>query len=669
MCADYIEVADANGVVRKVLADEGTNAFVQGVKITYSADASETPVLADANGVEVQGAGVAGTPAGGVASVQGVSGGTEVPVSGTITAELSATDNAVLDAIALAVATDGDAYGDGVLVQGDDGTNRRAILVGEDGHVQVDVLSTASHAVTNAGTFAVQATLAAGTAEIGKLAAGTASIGVLGANSGVDIGDVTLNAGTAEIGKLAAGNASIGTVILGAGTAEIGKLAAGTASIGVLGANSGVDIGDVTLNAGTAEIGKLAAGLANIGDVDVASMPTDTFAADAQAYGKGVLIQGDDGTDRRSILVGTDGHVQVDVLSTASHAVTNAGTFATQATLQAGTAEIGKLAAGTASIGVLGANSGVDIGDVTLNAGTAEIGKLAAGTASIGVLGANSGVDIGDVTLNAGTAEIGKLAAGTASIGVLGANAGVNIGDVFAHQATAADLNCTEASAANILTAVQLIDNSTYVDDADWTDDTSSHTLVGGVYQSAPHTVTDGDVSPIQVDVNGRQIITGQKARDAAVATTPVTIGGTARALAGTTSPTAVNADADSVDLLASRQGVLYTHPHGAYILSGIHAEAAEAHTDIEVIAAVADLVFNITDIVFSTDTDATTLKVETDTAGGKTALTPTMQFKAGGGCALHFVTPIRGTVSKNIGFTTVTSHTGGILISGYYSP
>ena len=61
-------------------------------------------------------------------------------------------------------------------------------------------------------------------------------------------------------------------------------------------------------------------------------------------------------------------------------AVTNAGTFATQATLQAGTAEFGKLAAGTAVIGhvINDANSGVDIGDVdvlslpnvTLAAGT-----------------------------------------------------------------------------------------------------------------------------------------------------------------------------------------------------------------------------------------------------------------------------------------------------------
>jgi hypothetical protein len=81
---------------------------------------------------------------------------------------------------------------------------------------------------------------------------------------------------------------------------------------------------------------------------------------------------------------GTNGTaVAVSVATIPSHAVTNAGTFATQATLQAGTAEIGKLAAGTAEIGNV-KNSGTFATQATLQAGTAEVGKLAAGTAEIG---------------------------------------------------------------------------------------------------------------------------------------------------------------------------------------------------------------------------------------------------------------------------------------------
>lgn len=121
----------------------------------------------------------------------------------------------------------------------------------------------------------------------GQIIPGSSTDGLLvnlGTNNDVTVtGTVAVtNAGITSIdGKITACNT--GAVVLAAGVAAIGKLVA----------NSGVDIGDV----------------------DVASMPTDTFAADAQAYGKGVLIQGDDGTDRRAVLVGTDGHLQVDVLS------------------------------------------------------------------------------------------------------------------------------------------------------------------------------------------------------------------------------------------------------------------------------------------------------------------------------------------------------------------
>lgn len=76
-------------------------------------------------------------------------------------------------------------------------------------------LTVASHAVTNAGTFAVQVSSA--------LPAGTNAIGKLAANSGVDIGDV-------DITSIAAGDNNIGNVDLAsaipAGTNLIGKIAA-----------------------------------------------------------------------------------------------------------------------------------------------------------------------------------------------------------------------------------------------------------------------------------------------------------------------------------------------------------------------------------------------------------------------------------------------------------
>lgn len=62
----------------------------------------------------------------------------------------------------------------------------------------------------------------------------------------------------------------------------------------------------------------------------------------------------------------------------------------------------------------------------------------------------------------------------------------------------------TEGKQDTQITALQLIDDVVYVDDADWTDNTSKHALVGGVYQATPHTVTDGDVTPFLTDENGR---------------------------------------------------------------------------------------------------------------------------------------------------------------------
>lgn len=64
-------------------------------------------------------------------------------------------------------------------------------------------------------------------------------------------------------------------------------------------------------------------------------------------------------------------------------------------------------------------------------------------------------------------------------------------------------LHVIEPSAAAATTALQIIDDAIYVDDADWTDGTSSHMLIGGLYQTTPQSITDGDVGPLQVDVHG----------------------------------------------------------------------------------------------------------------------------------------------------------------------
>jgi len=117
-----------------------------------------------------------------------------------------------------------------------------------------------------------------------------------------------------------------------------------------------------------------------------------------------------------------------------------------------------------------------------------------------------------------------------------------------------------EATLTAIQTALQLIDDTVYVDDADWTDSTSKHILIGGLYQSAPQTIADGDVGPLQVDANGRLLlsgavtigeIAGDIAHDAVDSGKPVKIGGKYIAV-----PVAV-ADGDRVDGLFDAYGRL----------------------------------------------------------------------------------------------------------------
>ena len=67
-------------------------------------------------------------------------------------------------------------------------------------------------------------------------------------------------------------------------------------------------------------------------------------------------------------------------------------------------------------------------------------------------------------------------------------------------------LTTIDADTGAIKTATELIDDSIYADDGAWTNDTSKHALVGGIYQSTPQTVTDGKVAPIEIDVNGKII-------------------------------------------------------------------------------------------------------------------------------------------------------------------
>ena len=147
---------------------------------------------------------------------------------------------------------------------------------------------------------------------------------------------------------------------------------------------------------------------------------------------------------------------------------------------------------GTAGLKVdLGADNDV----VATNGGTFAVQEDGAALTALQLI--DDVVHVDDAAFTLGTSK------GVMMMGYAGTQS-VNSGDAAALACSTAGVLSVSLSGAG-LTALQLIDDCIYVDDADWTDGTSKHALVGGLYQSTLQTITDGDVGPIQVDANGRQ--------------------------------------------------------------------------------------------------------------------------------------------------------------------
>lgn len=188
----------------------------------------------------------------------------------------------------------------------------------------------------------------------------------LGANDGVDVGDVTINnaAGASAVNIQDGGNSI---------TVDDG------------GTTLSVD-GTVTANAGTG------------------SFNNDSVGAETGAVTNGVLIQGDDGTDRKNVNVDpTTGDVQVDVTNTVT--VSDNGSF------------------------TLAANDGVDIGDVTLNNATGGGTEASA----LRVTVANDSTGVLSVDDNGTTLSVDDGA------GSLTVDGGVTVEGSVAHDAADAD--------------------------------------------------------------------------------------------------------------------------------------------------------------------------------------------------------------------------------------
>lgn len=207
----------------------------QRVKLSLGADGSATDALGGAGAVE--------------SGVQRVTLASDDPAVTDLAAleVLAGTIDADTSGIAAGYAAEGAALGSGVLVQGDDGTDRTNLAVDTDGHAQVDVLSSALP--TGAATAAKQPAL--GTA--GTPSADVISVQGVGGGTALPVSaaSLPLPTGAATAANQTTANTSLATL-------------AGA----VNGTEMQVDV-----------VGALPAGTNNIGDVDVLTLPNVTLAA------------------------------------------------------------------------------------------------------------------------------------------------------------------------------------------------------------------------------------------------------------------------------------------------------------------------------------------------------------------------------------------------------
>lgn len=267
-----------------------------------------------------------------------------------------------LNNIEAGYATEGSALGRGVLLQGDDGTDRTNVLVDTDGHLQVDVLS--------APTTTVQAT----NLDIRDLSSASDSV-------------AAVQSGTWNINNIS------GTISLPTGAATAANQST------IIGHVDGIETLLGTIDADTSDIhtnsDTIAAG----------------YATEGSALGSGVLLQGDDGTDRKNINVdATTGDVQVDVTNT----VTVDGSGVTQPISHAALTELAAAIDTEVQVDVVAALPAGDnnIGNVDLAS------SIPAGTNNIGDVDIASALPAG--TNNIGDVDIASISAGSNLIGDVG---------------------------------------------------------------------------------------------------------------------------------------------------------------------------------------------------------------------------------------------------------
>ena len=533
--------------------DAGAAGHVQVVKLALSADGSATPISADANGLEVQGAGTAGTPAGGVVSVQGVASGTVIPVDGSgVTQPVSGTvavTNAGLTELAAAIDTELQVDVVGALPAGTnnigdvDVLTLPALPAGTNNIGDVDVLTLPADPL---GANADAASTAGGTGSLSaKLRLMTTQLDAI--QTSVQLLDNAIAGNELQV-DIVSGAGSGGTAL-----ADDAAFTAATTSFtpvgGIVTADS-VDSGDGGAFAMLANRQQKIT-LYDSAGVELAvgggTQYTEDAAAAANPVGNALVVVRDDArggslttTDGDNVALRGTNSGEVYVKHVDSVAVTHAALTELAAAIdtELQVDVVGALPAGDNNIG------NVDIVSSALPTGASTLAEQQTQTTAlqliddtVATLGTSTytetttkGIVIGavrrdaDTTLAGTTNEVAPLqvdANGYLKVEIFdgGGSHTVDNNGTFAVQ--------VDGSA---LTALQLIDDPVQVLGTDtYTEATSKGMTIGAVRRDADTTLvnTTNEFGPLQMDANGRLKVEAFSGETLPVSLTSTTVTGT----------------------------------------------------------------------------------------------------------------------------------------------
>ena len=505
-----------------VVGDPSTNAGVAPVDATNGLSVTLTTALPSgtatvgkvrmvtATGDEVTDDTMKVSDGGGALTVDGT-----VSVTGVATAANQTTVIGHLDGVEGLLTT----------IDADTGTLAGAVSGTE---MQVDIVSAPTltvnaHAVTNAGTFAVQESGAALTAlqliddsvytdGSGTVTKGVAIMGQDGTNPQAIKTDTS--------GELQVDVLTMPTTTVQATNLDIRDIDAASDDITIHGDVGIVDQLDLSssnpltvaiVDGSGDQITSFGGGTQYTEDAAAAANPVGTalnLIRDDNLSGSLTTADGDNvaarGNNKGELYVKhTDAIPVTD--NSSSLTVDNAGLTELAAAINSNKVDVNIVSSDIAT----GGTSAADDADFTAGTttGTPAMGVYESTPTSVtdgdmGIVGITSGRRLKtsttiDTALPAGTNNIGD-------VDVLSSALPTGASTLAEQQSQTTHLATIAGDTTDIETSVELIDDSVYVDDADWTNDTSKHLLVGGVYQSTPHTVTDGDVTPFLTDTNGR---------------------------------------------------------------------------------------------------------------------------------------------------------------------